>query len=111
MLLCAVASTATAINRWVVAYRELARRDAAAALKPVAAPAADARPGAAALRLDPGEAPRERRARAVGAARRLAAQVSVAITGAWSLASWPLRALRSIVHAVQRSAIGRVAKM
>lgn len=29
MLLCAVGSTGTAISRWVVAYRELARRDAA----------------------------------------------------------------------------------
>ena len=36
MVVCAVASTATAINRWIVAFRELARRDAAAA--PVAVP-------------------------------------------------------------------------
>lgn len=39
MLLCAVASTATAVNRWIVAYRELARRDAADEPKPVAPPA------------------------------------------------------------------------
>ena len=39
MLLCAVASTATAVNRWIVAYRELARRDAADEPKPVPAPA------------------------------------------------------------------------
>ncbi len=40
MLLCGVASTATALNRWIVAYRELARRDAKfapAAVEPVAA--------------------------------------------------------------------------
>jgi phosphatidylinositol phosphate synthase len=47
MLICGVASTATAVNRWVVAYRELARRyDAgvtpelsAPAIAPLAAPA------------------------------------------------------------------------
>jgi phosphatidylglycerophosphate synthase len=41
-LLCAAASAATAVSRWVVAYRELARRDAAAAetaLQPLAAQA------------------------------------------------------------------------
>jgi len=31
MLLCAIASTATALNRWIVAYRALAKRDAVAA--------------------------------------------------------------------------------
>jgi hypothetical protein len=42
MLLCAVASAATAVSRWLVAYRELARRDAEAAAagsKPIATPA------------------------------------------------------------------------
>ena len=29
MVICGVASTATALNRWLIAYRELARRDAA----------------------------------------------------------------------------------
>ncbi len=37
MVVCAVGSTATALNRWIVAFRELARRDAAAA-EPVAVP-------------------------------------------------------------------------
>jgi phosphatidylglycerophosphate synthase len=36
MAVCALASTATAVNRWIVAFRELARRDAAAV--PVAVP-------------------------------------------------------------------------
>jgi CDP-diacylglycerol--glycerol-3-phosphate 3-phosphatidyltransferase len=41
MAICAVGSTATAINRWIVAFRELARRDASAekVAVPVPAPA------------------------------------------------------------------------
>jgi CDP-diacylglycerol---glycerol-3-phosphate 3-phosphatidyltransferase len=39
MIVCAVASTATAVSRWILAFRELARRDAAA-LQAVAVPAA-----------------------------------------------------------------------
>ena len=42
MVVCAVASTATAINRWIVAFRELARRDAAAEEAAAAALAASA---------------------------------------------------------------------
>jgi phosphatidylglycerophosphate synthase len=38
MVMCAVASTATAINRWIVAFRELARRDAATRPVAVAVP-------------------------------------------------------------------------
>lgn len=40
MVVCAVASTGTALSRWYIAFRELARRDAAAAQVPVAVPAA-----------------------------------------------------------------------
>jgi hypothetical protein len=38
MAVCAVASTATALSRWLIAFRELARRDVleAAAAEPVA---------------------------------------------------------------------------
>jgi phosphatidylglycerophosphate synthase len=43
MLLCGAASTATAVNRWIVAYRVLARRDA----EHVAEPAVEAAPLAA----------------------------------------------------------------
>jgi CDP-diacylglycerol--glycerol-3-phosphate 3-phosphatidyltransferase len=39
MVVCAVASTATAVNRWIVAFRELARRDAALAPASVPVPA------------------------------------------------------------------------
>ena len=42
MAICAVASTATAIHRWIVAFRELARRDAAADTVAVAVAAAAA---------------------------------------------------------------------
>lgn len=44
MVVCAVASTATAINRWIVAFRELARRDAAGDKVAVAAAAAVSAP-------------------------------------------------------------------
>jgi CDP-diacylglycerol--glycerol-3-phosphate 3-phosphatidyltransferase len=45
MGVCAVAATATAINRWIVAFRELARRDAAAETVAVAvAASASAQP-------------------------------------------------------------------
>jgi hypothetical protein len=47
MVVCAVASTATAINRWLVAFRELARRDATAAEKVALAVAASAASAAA----------------------------------------------------------------
>jgi hypothetical protein len=40
MVVCGVGSTATALSRWVIAFRELARRDAAAAQVSVAVPAA-----------------------------------------------------------------------
>jgi phosphatidylglycerophosphate synthase len=40
MTICAVASMATAVSRWIIAFRELARRDETAVLQPpVAAPA------------------------------------------------------------------------
>jgi len=42
-----VASTATAVNRWIVAFRELARRDAAAEPAQVSAPAQAAVPAQA----------------------------------------------------------------
>lgn len=40
MLLCAIASIATAVGRWIAAYRELARRDAGAVAEVAAEPAA-----------------------------------------------------------------------
>jgi phosphatidylglycerophosphate synthase len=40
MVVCGVASTATALSRWVIAFRELARRDAAVDQVPVAVSAA-----------------------------------------------------------------------
>jgi len=52
MLICGVASTGTAVNRWVVAYRELARRDEARRqsdqIAPIAPPSA---PAAARVRI------------------------------------------------------------
>jgi CDP-diacylglycerol--glycerol-3-phosphate 3-phosphatidyltransferase len=45
MVVCAVGSTATAINRWIIAFRELARRDAA--VEPAAVPAPAPAPGLA----------------------------------------------------------------
>ena len=46
MLICGVASAATAVNRWLVAYRELVRRHEAAAPLDVL-PQAIASPGVA----------------------------------------------------------------
>lgn len=51
MLVCSVASTATAVSRWILAFRELARRDAAAA--PVAVPVPAPAPAAAAAHYIP----------------------------------------------------------
>jgi phosphatidylglycerophosphate synthase len=56
MIVCAVASTATALSRWIIAFRELARRDAAvekvavAVAAPPSAPPPPYKPVAAKLR-------------------------------------------------------------
>jgi hypothetical protein len=54
MLICGVGSTATAVNRWVVAYRELARRyeaEAGAKAEPIAPPVAPIAPATARVML------------------------------------------------------------
>jgi CDP-diacylglycerol--glycerol-3-phosphate 3-phosphatidyltransferase len=56
MLICGVASTATAISRWITAYRELVRRDQSAAspeVAPLASSPAAATPAAARVLIAP----------------------------------------------------------
>jgi CDP-diacylglycerol--glycerol-3-phosphate 3-phosphatidyltransferase len=51
MLSCAVGSTATAINRWLIAYRELVRRQGAGVSEPLPPPAAAPAPSAPRVHL------------------------------------------------------------